>query len=426
MIPFAPPRIDQVIIDEVTAVLKSGWITTGPKTKLFENKLTEYCGNKSTICLNSATAGLEVILRWFGVGAGDEVIIPAYTYAATANVVVHCGAKPVLVDVKSELRNGVTIISVAHTGKNRFSRMTIAARNVYRAAKKLNAAVYHFHDPELIPFALRLQKQGKKVIYDVHEDIPRQIMAKYYIPELFKKLISYGTEKLENRAAASFSWIVTATPFIRRRFRKFNEHTTDICNFPLQEEFTASAPYLNRPMQLCYIGSLTRARGILELIKAMETLPYNLHLCGTFAPPELRDEAMKLPGWNRVTEHGHSSRQVVHSVLESSRIGMVTLHPIINYVDAYPVKLFEYMMAGIPVIASDIPLWKQIVEEAGAGICVNPMDPEAIKNGIVTLMNNEALSKTMGEAGQRQVVSKYNWSQEEAKLLNIYHTLSNV
>lgn len=102
MIPFSPPRIDDKIIAEVTAALKSGWITTGPRTKSFEKKITEYCGNKATLCLNSATAGLEVMLRWFGVGEGDEVILPAYTYSATANVVIHCGAKPVFVDVNAQ------------------------------------------------------------------------------------------------------------------------------------------------------------------------------------------------------------------------------------------------------------------------------------------------------------------------------------
>ncbi|HWY37899.1 MAG TPA: DegT/DnrJ/EryC1/StrS aminotransferase family protein [Bacteroidia bacterium] len=102
MIPFSPPRIDQKIIDEVTAALKSGWISTGPRTKLFEKKITGYCGNKNTICLSSATAGLEVMLRWFGVEEGDEVIVPAYTYAATANVVIHCGATPVFVDVNAD------------------------------------------------------------------------------------------------------------------------------------------------------------------------------------------------------------------------------------------------------------------------------------------------------------------------------------
>jgi dTDP-4-amino-4,6-dideoxygalactose transaminase len=98
MIPFSPPHIDQKIIDEVTAALQSGWITTGPRTKRFEKELSSYNGNPETLCLNSATAGLEIMLRWFGVGAGDEVIVPAYTYSATANVVMHVGATPVFCD----------------------------------------------------------------------------------------------------------------------------------------------------------------------------------------------------------------------------------------------------------------------------------------------------------------------------------------
>lgn len=102
MIPFSPPRIDQKIIDEVTAALNSGWITTGPRTKLFEKKVAEYCGADTVLCLNSASAGLELVLRWFGVGPGDEVILPAYTYAATANVVIHCGAVPVFVDISDD------------------------------------------------------------------------------------------------------------------------------------------------------------------------------------------------------------------------------------------------------------------------------------------------------------------------------------
>lgn len=102
MIPFSPPRIDQKVIDEVVYTLKSGWITTGPKTKEFERRLTAYCGNKATLAVNSNTVGLEVVLRWFGVQEGDEVIVPVYTYCATANVIVHCGAKPVMVDVNAD------------------------------------------------------------------------------------------------------------------------------------------------------------------------------------------------------------------------------------------------------------------------------------------------------------------------------------
>ncbi len=113
MIPFSPPYISQDAIDAVTKVLQSGWITTGPVTKAFEQQLTDYCGNRKTLCLNSATAGLELVLRWFGVKEGDEVIIPAYTYCATANVVMHCGATPVMVDSCPDDFN----ISVEHIRK---------------------------------------------------------------------------------------------------------------------------------------------------------------------------------------------------------------------------------------------------------------------------------------------------------------------
>lgn len=102
MIPFSPPRIDQRVVDEVTAALLSGWITTGPRTKLFEKKITEYCGCQTTVAVNSWTAGMEILLRWWGVGPGDEVIIPVYTYCASANVVLHTGATPVMVDISAD------------------------------------------------------------------------------------------------------------------------------------------------------------------------------------------------------------------------------------------------------------------------------------------------------------------------------------
>jgi len=102
MIPFSPPRIDQAVIEEVTAALQSGWITTGPRTKKFEKEISAYCGAKTTIAVSAWTTGMEVLLRWWGVGPGDEVIIPAYTYCASANVVLHTGATPVMVDINPE------------------------------------------------------------------------------------------------------------------------------------------------------------------------------------------------------------------------------------------------------------------------------------------------------------------------------------
>ncbi|MBI1837207.1 MAG: DegT/DnrJ/EryC1/StrS aminotransferase family protein [Flavobacteriia bacterium] len=153
MIPFSPPNINQKAIDEVVKMLQSGWITTGPRTKAFEKEITEYCGNQATLCLNSATAGLETILRWFGVGEGDEVILPAYTYSATANVVMHCGAKPVFVDVNAhdfnisykEIEKAITaktkvIMPVDFGGYpcdyNEINNLVVAKKDIFKAVTK--------------------------------------------------------------------------------------------------------------------------------------------------------------------------------------------------------------------------------------------------------------------------------------------------
>lgn len=119
MIPFSPPRIDDKIIDEVVDTLRTGWISTGPKTKRFEKELSAYCGASATLCLNSATAGLEIMLRWFGVTEGDEVILPAYTYSSTANVVIHCGATPVFVDVAENFNIVLANIEKAITARTK-------------------------------------------------------------------------------------------------------------------------------------------------------------------------------------------------------------------------------------------------------------------------------------------------------------------
>jgi len=118
-IPFSPPHIDEKIINEVVEALRSGWITTGPRTKKFEKMLADYCGVEKVLCVNSASAGLELMLRWYGVGPGDEVIVPAYTYTATAGVVVHCGAKPVMVDVNSDFLIAVDNIRKAITPRTK-------------------------------------------------------------------------------------------------------------------------------------------------------------------------------------------------------------------------------------------------------------------------------------------------------------------
>ena len=119
MIPFSPPRIDKDIVHNVVGALQSGWITTGPKTKLFEKKIAEYCGIENVLAVNSWTTGAELVLYWFGVKEGDEVIVPVYTYCASANIVIHRGAKVIMVDVSNDF-------GIDSCGGNNFSACALA------------------------------------------------------------------------------------------------------------------------------------------------------------------------------------------------------------------------------------------------------------------------------------------------------------
>ena len=118
-IPFSPPFVDQDVINEVVDSLNSGWITTGPKVKLLEEEITIFTNAKKSVCVNSWTSGAILVLKWLGIQPGDEVIIPAYTYSATALAVLHCGATPVMIDVTDDFTIDVAKIENAITGKTK-------------------------------------------------------------------------------------------------------------------------------------------------------------------------------------------------------------------------------------------------------------------------------------------------------------------
>ncbi len=323
----------------------------------------------------------------------------------------------------NEQRPGYFIYDAGNS-TNRLQRLILTTKKVFKKALELDADIYHFHDPELLLTGKKLKIKGKKVIYDAHEDVPRQILSKYWINKNIRKIISFATERFENSVCKKLDFIITATPFIRERFLKINPNVLDINNFPVLDFEKESPDWSNRENKVCYIGSLTKVRGITELVKS---LSYNegitLELGGTFSPEEYRNEIIKTEGWNRVTEYGFVNRETANIIMASSIAGIVTLHPIINYTDSFPVKMFEYMAAGIPVIASDFPLWKEIVEDNNCGICVNPLDPVQIADAINYINKNPQQAEKMGRNGLKMVEEKYNWEIEKKKLISIYSKL---
>lgn len=324
-----------------------------------------------------------------------------------------------------EKQDNINILDVGKP-KSRMNRLIKTRRNILKKAIELNADIYHFHDPELIPVGLKLKRLGKKVIYDVHEDVPRQILTKPYLNPITRPIISKTFEIYENYASKKFDAIITATPHIRDRFLEINKNTIDINNFPKLEELYEPVSWENRKNEICYIGGISRIRGIVELVKALEYIDTTLHLAGNFESEKLKKEVMSLPGWKKVKYYGFVDRKEIKRILKFVKIGVVTLHPTINYLDSLPIKMFEYMSAGIPVVASKFPLWQNIVEKNRCGICVDPQNPKEIAKAINYLLSNDNASKEFGKNARNLVETKYNWEKEEKKLFAIYRSLLNI
>ncbi|MBZ5641194.1 MAG: glycosyltransferase family 4 protein [Acidobacteriia bacterium] len=326
--------------------------------------------------------------------------------------------------------DGVTLTPLPRW-KSRFGRILRGPIAAYQKALDADADIYHFHDPELIPVALLLQGAGKTVIYDIHEDVPRTISYKTYLPGLLKEPISRIAEIIENWAGARFSALVAANPIIGDRFLKVNENTAIVNNYPRIEELesSAEAPADKRESILLYVGMrITRARGAHEMVRAVGLLPDKLHarlnLVGAWDPPDLQDSLSAIPGWDRTTFVGPLNRPGVARELHQARVGLLILHPEPNYVTSHPVKLFEYMCAGIPVIASDFPIWREIVTKSQCGILVDPFNAEQIAQAMEYLLTHPEEAAEMGRRGMRAVHDRYNWASEEMHLLQLYDRLS--
>lgn len=305
---------------------------------------------------------------------------------------------------------------------NRFIRMAVSSFTAYKLAKNIDADVYHFHDPELMIIGLLLRMGGKKVVYDVHEDVPRQILSKPWIPKGIRKTVSAVFEVLENFAARRLSAMVTATPFINKRFEKLGCKAVNVSNYPILTEIFAESNWESKEDCVCYVGSISEHRGIYEIIDAIGQTDYKL-LIGGNLPSSIREKATCKEGWKQVEDLGFIDRDEVRRTMSRSCAGLVVLHPIINYVDALPIKMFEYMSAGIPVISSNFPLWADIVEKDHCGVCVDPFDTKEISEQIKWMIEHKEEAKSMGVNGRKAVEEKYNWGTEYVKLDQLYKEL---
>lgn len=318
-------------------------------------------------------------------------------------------------------RDGVTIVDVG-ASKGRLSRMLYTRRRVLAAALALQADVYHLHDPELLTLCAPLARRGHRVLFDAHEDVPKQILSKHYLPAPLRKLIAWGYARYEHHVCARIDGVVAATPTIRNKFLLITPNTVDVNNYPLLGELDAPPAAQRVSGDICYIGGIASIRGIREIVEATALCrqSVHLHLVGRFTEPDVEHEVKGSSAWPHVTHWGQQDRQGVREVLSRSRMGLVTLHPTANYLESLPIKMFEYMAAGLPVIASDFPLWRSIITQAECGVCVDPLQPQDIAAAIDALLADPSRAHQMGENGRRAVQERFNWTIEEGKLHSLY------
>lgn len=324
---------------------------------------------------------------------------------------------------KDQVVEGVQLRAVPRA-RSRPHRMTSVAWQVYQRALSEKADFYHFHDPELIPVGLMLKRAGKRVVYDVHEDLPRQVLTKGWIPTALRRAVGAAAEVVENAAARRFDTIIAATPHIGDRFCRNGARCQVVCNYPrLDELFVEQVDWSAKQRCVAYVGGITRIRGIFQMVEAIAKTDVRLSLAGTFSSAEERRLGMRMPGWKQVDELGQLGRGEVRAVLSKAVAGLVLFHRAPNHVNALPNKLFEYMSAAIPVIASDFPLWKDLVEGCGAGFCVNPLDVDGIAEAIQWLSDHPREAECMGRRARRAVEERFSWETEARKLTNVYHEL---
>ncbi|MBN1868400.1 glycosyltransferase family 4 protein [Candidatus Sumerlaeota bacterium] len=330
-------------------------------------------------------------------------------------------------EARTETIDGVVLHSVPKP-RTRLERALKTVRHAMSEAERTRADLFHFHDPELLaPMAVLRRRSGKPVVYDVHEDYRSQILAKPWLPRGTRRFVSWRFGRQEDWLAGRMTAIVCATPHIARRFAS-HPRCAIVQNFPDLAEFADDESLSPEPDagRFVYVGWITAIRGLREIVEALPIAGESVRLTlgGEWNCERFRKELRARAEWSRVDELGYLDRPAVRRELARAQAGLVLFHPLPNHIEAQPTKLFEYMAAGIPVIASDFPLWRSIVEEAECGLLADPEDPTDIARAMRWVVDRPAEAREMGRRGRLAVQARYNWASEYTHLADLYRRIA--
>lgn len=326
---------------------------------------------------------------------------------------------------ESRKERNVTVIGVGNKKNSRFDRMFRLSRNVYNAALALDADIYHFHDPELLTYGLKLKRRGKCVVFDSHENTTEQIKIKKYIPKCLRNLVSYIYFKYEIKVcrkldAVIFPAIDESECNLKGRVKRL----VLVDNLPILEEMVIDRSK-KTPRTYCCVGTLTEDRGITKMLEANKSVRGNLILAGHFYPEEYKDELEKKGLLDSVNYKGVVSRDEVVDIYNQSIVGISTLLHVGQYENCtnFATKEYEYMAMGIPVVRTNFKMTKELFEKYNFGIAVDPDKPKEIANAVNLLLENETLCREKGENGSKAAKSRFNWELEVTKITKLYDDL---
>ena len=328
---------------------------------------------------------------------------------------------------RHETVDGVEIVPLPRYG-HRLARMILGPVGLFRLARGLGAALYHFHDPELLPVAVALKRAtGARLVYDVHENHGQKMLARQWIPSPLRWVASLGVKGVERASVGAFDALVCVTEHIAALFPR--SRAVVVRNYPLLgKTYPAPDPQQYDPGNhtIIYTGGWTAHRGVYQIVQALAQVTdpeVRLVVLGRCIDPPVQVAAKELPGYHRVDYLGMLPYDELYEQMRRAAVGLICNQPAHDYDLAQPNKLFEYLSAGLPVIASHFPLWREVVEGNQCGLVVDPTQPAAIARAIDALLADPEQRRSMGERGCQAVRDRYNWQVEGQKLLDLYKEL---
>ena len=327
---------------------------------------------------------------------------------------------------QEEVVDGVRVRPVPKP-RNRLWRMLVTTLQVAHAAVQEDADLYHLHDPELLPLGRWLRWRGRQVVYDMHEDLPKSFVIKSWIPPWLRRWAAVFSRALEPYLLGNLPIVFAETSY-REDYPWVRKYEI-VLNTPVVEEIPHSQQQHARP-SVGYIGRVSPDRGSQRMIEALALLKQSgcqvdFDCVGPVHPPH-EQKLLALTsqaGLEGVRFHGLLPPRQGFAVVARCHVGLAVLRMTPNAVGSYPTKMFEYMAMGLPVVVSDVPLYREVIESADCGFCVDPESPQAMADAIGWLVSNPDQAAQMGQRGRQAVFDRYSWEPESRKLFRFYQDL---